>query len=73
MGAGLDLPEAIISHGHWTVDGIKMSKSLNNVVNPERVIDMYGVEAFRFFLLNEGSLEDDSNYSQELLEMNVNQ
>ena len=59
IAAGLPLPERLIVHGHWTVNHIKMSKSIGNVVDPGKLIDHYGVDAVRYFLLRDGSLAND--------------
>ncbi|HZV81287.1 MAG TPA: methionine--tRNA ligase, partial [Geobacteraceae bacterium] len=53
MAAGLPLPKKVFAHGWWTVEGQKMSKSLQNVVEPNMLIDKYGVDAVRYFLLRE--------------------
>ena len=50
MSLDLPLPVSVAAHGWWTRDGVKMSKSLGNVVNPKEVADAYGLEAFRYFL-----------------------
>jgi cysteinyl-tRNA synthetase len=54
MAAGLELPKKIISHAHWTVNKVKMSKSLGNVVCPNQLIDTYCLDPVRYFLLSEG-------------------
>jgi methionyl-tRNA synthetase len=53
MAAGLPLPKKVFAHGWWTVEGQKMSKSLRNVVEPNMLIDKYGADAIRYFLLRE--------------------
>ena len=69
MAAGLKLPERIVAHGHWTVDRIKMSKSLGNVVKPEYLKDKYGVDPVRYFLLRDGGLGADGDFNEGHLEM----
>ena len=69
MAAGLKLPERIVAHGHWTVDRIKMSKSLGNVVKPEYLKDKYGVDPVRYFLLRDGGLGADGDFNECHLEM----
>lgn len=54
-------------HGYWNVDQAKMSKSLGNVVRPLELAEIYGVEAFRYFLLREMSFGLDSSFSEQLL------
>ncbi|EPZ31324.1 Methionyl/Leucyl tRNA synthetase domain-containing protein [Rozella allomycis CSF55] len=61
LSAGLSLPKKIIIHSHWTMNGRKMSKSDGNVINPFNVIDAFGVDALRYFLLKEGYLRRDSD------------
>lgn len=57
LSAGVKLPDSIVAHGWWTSNGEKMSKSRNNVINPEDEIKKYGVDAFRYFLMRESSFE----------------
>ncbi len=62
---GLPLPETIFAHGWWLVGRDKMSKSLGNVVNPMDMIDAYGVDAFRYFLMAEMSLGQDASFTED--------
>ncbi|MCH7646439.1 MAG: methionine--tRNA ligase, partial [Nitrospinae bacterium] len=63
MAAGLPLPRTVFSHGWWTVEGRKMSKSLRNVVDPLWLIETYGVDAVRYFLLREVPFGADGDFS----------
>jgi len=63
MAAGLPLPQKIVSHAHWTRGRMKMSKSLGNVVSPHDAIDTYGLDPIRYFLLKEGGIVDDGDFS----------
>jgi len=63
MALNLPLPETIFAHGWWTVDGEKMSKSRGNVVDPNKMIDEFGVDAFRYFLLREVPFGQDGDFS----------
>ena len=65
MGLGLPLPGNIFAHGWWTQDGKKMSKSLGNVIDPHEVIDAYGADAFRYFVLREVPFGLDGDFSRE--------
>jgi methionyl-tRNA synthetase len=64
MALGLQLPKTIFAHGWWTVDGEKMSKSRGNVVDPNQMIDKYGADAFRYFLLREVPFGQDGDFSE---------
>ncbi len=63
LAAGLPLPRTIVAHSHWTLDGKKMSKSLGNVVDPKAKLAEYGVDQLRFFLLRDGRLKDDADFT----------
>jgi methionyl-tRNA synthetase len=65
MGAGLPLPGNIFAHGWWTRDGKKMSKSIGNVVDPNEMVDAYGPDAFRYFVLREVPFGLDGDFSTE--------
>ena len=67
MSAGLPLPECVFAHGWWLKDEAKMSKSLKNVVAPEPLLDAFGPDALRYFLLREMSFGLDGSYSDEQL------
>lgn len=67
MSAGLPLYQHLNVHGYWNVETAKMSKSLGNVVRPLDMAGIYGLDAFRYFLLREMSFGLDSNFSEELL------
>ena len=56
------LPHSIFAHGWWTVDGEKMSKSRGNVVDPNAMLDKYGADAFRYFLLREVPFGQDGDF-----------
>jgi len=72
LSAGLKLPEKVFAHGWWTVEGVKMSKSLGNVVDPHEIIEKYGVDAFRYFLLREVRFGHDGDFSIKALEARTN-
>lgn len=65
MAAGLPLPEKILCHGWWLRDNEKISKSTGNIVRPEPIIDQFGGDAFRYFLLREMVFGQDASYSDE--------
>lgn len=72
MAAGLPPPKRIFSHGWWTHEGEKMSKSLGNVVDPLQLIDTYGLDPLRYFLMREIPFGQDGNFSEELFIQRVN-
>ena len=63
MSAGIKLPKSIFAHGWWLSDQSKMSKSLGNVIDPLKLIETYGVDPVRFYLMKEMVLGQDSNFS----------
>jgi methionyl-tRNA synthetase len=64
MSAGLSLPHQVFAHGWWTVEGEKMSKSLGNVVDPYKIVDEFGQDVFRYFLLREIPFGQDGDFSR---------
>ncbi len=62
---GLPLPETVFAHGWWLVGDAKMSKSAGNVINPMDMVDRYGVDAFRYFLMAEMVLGQDASFTEE--------
>lgn len=65
FSAGLPLPKAIYVHGFITSEGKKMSKSLNNVVDPVEYSNKYGADALRYYVLKEIPTTDDGDFSRE--------
>ena len=65
MSAELKLPRSIFAHGWWMSDQSKMSKSLGNVIDPLELIESYGVDPVRFYLMKEMVLGQDSNFSMD--------
>ncbi len=64
MALGVNPPVRVFAHGWWTVEGEKMSKSLGNVVDPFEMVDLYGIDAFRYFLLREVPFGHDGDFSE---------
>ncbi len=67
MSAGLALPKALFVHGYFTVNGQKMSKTLGNVIDPTMLIEKYGADALRYYLLAKFSPFTDGDFSEEKL------
>ena len=65
MSAEIKLPRSIFAHGWWMSDQSKMSKSLGNVIDPLELIESYGVDPVRFYLMKEMILGHDSNFSMD--------
>mgnify|MGYP001801080013 CR=1 FL=1 len=72
MAANLPLPKKIIAHGWWTNEGQKISKSLGNVIDPIELINEFGLDQIRYFLLKEVPFGNDGNFSRENLISRVN-
>lgn len=65
FSAGIQLPKTIFAHGWWLSGESKMSKSLGNVINPLDLIDEYGVDPLRYYLMREMVLGQDSSFTPE--------
>ena len=72
MAAGIELPRRIFANGWWTVDGDKMSKSLGNVISPLSLIETYGLDQTRYFLMREFSFGSDGDFSHSQLIRRIN-
>lgn len=72
MAMGEELPKQIYGHGWLVVDGDKMSKSKGNVIDPIALIEEFGPDAIRYFLLREITLGSDGNFSRDALINRIN-
>ncbi len=72
MAAGLPLPARVFSHGWWTVEGEKMSKSLGNFIDIRPLVEEFGVDPVRYFLLREVPFGNDGNFSRKALISKLN-
>ncbi|WP_419661708.1 MetG: methionyl-tRNA synthetase [Desulfosarcina variabilis str. Montpellier] len=70
--AGLPIYQHLNVHGYWNVDQSKMSKSIGNVIEPLEMKNIYGLDAFRFFLMRDMAFGLDSNFSEEALVGRIN-
>src|SRR5262249_11340707 len=60
---GAQLPWQVLAHGWWQKDGQRMSKSTGNVVDPVAIIDEWGLDAFRFYVVRELDIGADGNWT----------
>ena len=72
MALGLPLPKRVFGHGWLVLDGGKMSKSKGNVVDPVVLVEKYGLDAIRYYLLREVPFGSDGVYSEEALILRIN-
>ena len=72
MAADLPLPKKIFAHGWWTNEGNKISKSLGNVIDPFDLVDKYGVDQIRYFLMREVPFGNDGDFSNSQLINRIN-
>jgi methionyl-tRNA synthetase len=73
MSAGVPLPKSVFGHGHVLArDGSKMSKSVGNVVDPMALVDLYGIDPVRYFLMRDVSFGQDGTFSAEAIVARAN-
>jgi methionyl-tRNA synthetase len=72
MGAGLAPPKRIFAHGWWTIEGQKISKSLGNAIDPYELVEKYGRDQMRYFLLREVPFGNDGDFSRAAMVQRVN-
>jgi methionyl-tRNA synthetase len=65
LSAGLPLPKQIAAHGFLTLEGAKISKSTGNIVHPIQLVDEFGVDAIRYYLLRNLSFASDRDFTRE--------
>ncbi len=65
MAAGLKPPDRVVAHGWWLMGGAKMSKSVGNVARYQDYVDVFGLDALRYFVMREMPLGLDANFSDE--------
>ena len=67
MGAGLPPPKRVFAHGWWTNEGQKISKSVGNVIDPTHLVEIYGLDQVRYFLLREVPFGNDGDFSHRAI------
>jgi methionyl-tRNA synthetase len=72
MAVGLELPKSIVAHGWWTNEGEKISKSIGNVIDPFELVEEFGLDQVRYFLMREINFGNDGNFSRENLVLRNN-
>ena len=72
MAAGLEPPERVFAHGWWTNEGQKISKSVGNIIDPFELIETYGLDPVRYFLLREVPFGNDGDFSHQAMVMRLN-
>lgn len=72
MAAGVELPKHIVGHGFWTRHQQKISKSLGNVVRPYNILEDFGADALRYYVMREMVFGQDQDYSDEALLIRYN-
>ncbi|MCH7942507.1 MAG: methionine--tRNA ligase, partial [Proteobacteria bacterium] len=72
MAAGLEPPARVYAHGWWTIEGEKMSKSLGNAIEPLALVEQYGLDQIRYFLLREVPFGNDGDFSHRALIGRIN-
>jgi len=72
MAAELPAPRRIFAHGWWTIEGQKMSKSVGNVIAPQTLVDTYGRDPVRYFLLREVPFGNDGDFSAAQMTARIN-
>ncbi|MAO54084.1 MAG: methionine--tRNA ligase [Rhodospirillaceae bacterium] len=72
MAAGLEPPKRVFAHGWWTNEGQKISKSLGNVIDPFELVEKYGLDQVRYFLLREVPFGNDGDFSHTAMVNRMN-
>lgn len=72
MSLGYEIPKKVFAHGWWTVEGKKMSKTLGNVIDPYEVVQEFGLDQVRYFLLREVPFGQDGDFSRKAIINRIN-
>lgn len=72
MGAGLEPAKRVFAHGWWTNEGKKISKSLGNVIDPFEIVEEFGLDQVRYFLMREVPFGNDGDFSRQSMINRIN-
>ncbi len=67
MSADIPLPKSLVVHGWWTNNKQKISKSIGNTIDPNQIIEQYGLDTLRYFMMRAMSLGSDGDFSVNLM------
>ena len=72
MAAGIEPPKRVFAHGWWTNEGRKISKSLGNVIDPFAIVEEFGLDQVRYFLMREVPFGNDGDFSRHAMIARIN-
>jgi len=72
MGAGIQVHKKVFAHGWWTNEGQKISKSVGNIIDPNEIVETYGLDQVRYFLLREVPFGNDGDFSKKAVIARIN-
>ena len=72
MAAGIEPPKRVFAHGWWTNEGQKISKSVGNVIDPFELVEKYGLDPIRYFLLRQVPFGNDGDFSHQAMVHRLN-
>lgn len=72
MAAGIEPPKRVFAHGWWTNEGQKISKSIGNVIDPFELVEKYGLDPVRYFLLRQVPFGNDGDFSHQAMVHRLN-
>jgi len=72
MAADIAPPKRVFAHGWWTNEGEKISKSLGNVIDPHKLVETYGLDPVRYFLMREVPFGNDGDFSHRAMMHRMN-
>ena len=72
MAAGIEPPKRVFAHGWWTNEGQKISKSVGNIIDPFELVEKYGLDPIRYFLLRQVPFGNDGDFSHQAMVHRLN-